>query len=166
MSTTKATVAGMAPTGAKTRPSRRRRTLAVLGAAAATLTVWAVAGPLAGVDLRVHVGSGMQQIDPATVVAVSILTGLAGWALLAAVEHFTPRPRAIWTATALAVLALSLAGPLSNGATTAAKVALTGMHLAAAAVLIPVLTHSRVRARTTAPSAERSPGWRSSSHSA
>ena len=158
MSTTKATVAGMAPIDAKTRPSRRRRALAVLATAAATLTVWAVAGPLAGVDLRVHVGSGTQHVGPATVVAVSILTGLAGWALLAALEHFTPRARAVWAATALAVLALSLAGPLGSGVTMAAKVALTGMHLAAAAVLIPALTGTWVRARTTFPPAERSTG--------
>ncbi len=158
MSTTNATAAGMAPADGRTRPSRRRRALAVLGAAAATLTVWAVAGPLADVDLRVHVGSGTQHIGPATVAAVSILTGLAGWALLAALEHFTPRARAVWTATALAVLALSLAGPLSSDATTAAKVALTGMHLAAAAVLIPTLAGSRVPARTASPQAERNPG--------
>ena len=155
MSTTKATAAGTAPTDAKTRPTRRRRALAVLGAAAATLTVWAIAGPLAGVDLRVHVGSGTQHVGPATVVAVSILAGLAGWALLAAMEHFTLRARAVWTATALTVLALSLAGPLTSGATTAAKMALTGMHLAAAAVLVPALTGSRVRARTTSPPALR-----------
>lgn len=155
MSTTKATAAGTAPTGAKTRPTRRRRALAVLGAAAATLTVWAIARPLAGVDLRVHVGSGTQHVGPATVVAVSVLTGLAAWALLAALEHFSPRAPTIWTAIALAALALSLAGPLTSGATTAAKMALTGMHLAAAAVLVPALTGSRVRARTTSPPALR-----------
>ena len=110
MSTTKATAAGTAPTDAKTRPTRRRRALAVLGAAAATLTVWAIAGPLAGVDLRVHVDSGTQHVGPATVVAVSVLTGLAAWALLAALEHFSPRAPTIWTAIALAALALSLAG--------------------------------------------------------
>jgi hypothetical protein len=155
MSTTKATAAGTAPIDAKTRPTRRRRALAVLGAAAATLTAWAVAGPLAGVDLRVHVGSGTQHVGPATVVAVSVLVGLAAWALLAALEHFSPRAPTIWTAIALAALALSLAGPLTSGATTAAKMALTGMHLAAAAVLVPALTGSRVRARTTSPSASR-----------
>lgn len=155
MSTTKATAAGTAPTDAKTRPTRRRRALAVLGAAAATLTVWAIAGPLAGVDLRVHVGSGTQHVGPATVVAVSVLTGLAAWALLAALEHFSPRAPTIWTAIALAALALSLVGPLTSGATTAAKMALTGMHLAAAAVLVPALTGSRVRARTTSPPALR-----------
>ena len=155
MSTTKATAAGTAPTDAKTRPTRRRRALAVLGAAAATLTVWAVAGPLAGVDLQVHAGSGTQHVGPATVVAVSVLAGLAAWALLAALEHFSPRAPTIWTAIALAALALSLAGPLTSGATTAAKMALTGMHLAAAAVLVPALTGSRMRARTTSPPASR-----------
>ena len=86
---------------------------------------------------------------------MSVLTGLAAWALLAALEHFSPRAPTIWTAIALAALALSLAGPLTSGATTAAKMALTGMHLAAAAVLVPALTGSRVRARTTSPSALR-----------
>ena len=165
MSTIKATAAGTAPAAARTRPSRRRRALAVLGAAAATLTVWAVAGPLAGVDLGVHVGSGTQHIGPATVVAVSILAGLAGWALLAVLEHFTPRARAIWTTAAVTVLALSLAGPLSGGATTAAKVALTGMHLAAAGVLIPMLASSSVPAGRYPRRRSRTPGWRSSSHS-
>ena len=144
MSTTKTTVVAAASdgtVGAPARPGRRTRALAVLGAAGATLTVWAVAGPLAGVDLRVRLGSAtVQHVGPATVVIVSILAGLAAWGLLAALEHFTPRARTVWTAIALVTLALSLAGPLSSGVTTATKVALAGMHLAAAAVLVPVLT--------------------------
>jgi hypothetical protein len=143
MSTTKATViaASAGTAGAAARPSRRIRALAVLGAAAATLGVWVVAGPLVGVDLNVRLGSAsVQHVGPATVVIVSILAGLAGWGLLAALEHFTPMARTVWTAIALVTLALSLAGPLSGGVTTATKVALAGMHLAAAAVLIPMLT--------------------------
>jgi Family of unknown function (DUF6069) len=46
---------------------------------------------------------------------------------------------------ALVVLALSLAGPLRGGTTTAAKTALACMHMAAAAVLIPMLARSVVR---------------------
>ena len=141
--TTKTTVAAAASAGithAPTRPGQRTRALAVLGAAAATLTVWAVAGPLAGVDLRVHLGSTTQHVGPATVAIVSILAGLTAWGLLAALERLTPRSRTVWTAIALVTLAVSLTGPLSGGVTTATKVALTGMHLAAAAVLVPMLT--------------------------
>ena len=144
MSTTKTTLVAAASdgtVGVPVRPGRRIRALAVLGATAATLTVWAVAGPLAGIDLRVQLGSApVQHVGPATVVIVTILAGLAAWGLLAALEHFTPRARTVWTAIALVTLALSLAGPLSGGVTTATKVALAGMHLAAAAVLIPMLT--------------------------
>ena len=70
---------------------------------------------------------------------MSILAGLAAGGLLAALEHFTSRARTVWTAIALVTLALSLAGPFACGVTTATKVALTGMHLAAAAVLVLML---------------------------
>jgi peptidoglycan/LPS O-acetylase OafA/YrhL len=72
-------------------------------------------------------------------------TTLAGWALLAALERLTPQARGAWTLVALVILALSLAGPLGGGTTTAAKTALACMHLAAAAVLIPILARSVVR---------------------
>ena len=142
MSTTKITVVAAASAGTTGagRPSRCARALAVLAAAVATLTVWAIAGPLAGVDLKVQLGSATQHVGPVTVAIVSIVAGLTAWGLLAALEHFTPRARTVWTVIALVTLALSLAGPLSDGATTAAKVALTGMHLAAAAVLVLMLT--------------------------
>jgi hypothetical protein len=140
MSTTKATVVAAASAGTTSaaRPSRCARALAVLAAAAATVTVWAIAGPLAGVDLSVQLGSATQHVGPATVAIVSIAAGLAAWGLLAALEHFTPRARAVWT-IALVTLALSLAGPLIDGATPATKVALTGMHLAAAVILVFML---------------------------
>ena len=140
MSTTKATVVAAASAGTTSaaRPSRCARALAVLAAAAATVTVWAIAGPLAGVDLSVQLGSATQHVGPATVAIVSIAAGLAAWGLLATLEHFTPRARAVWT-IALVTLALSLAGPLIDGATPATKVALTGMHLAAAVILVFML---------------------------
>ena len=143
MHTNKTTVQAASPrtAGAPRRRSRRNRALAVLGAAAATLAVWAVAVPLAGVDLRVHLGAGsIVHVSPVTVAIVSILAGLAAWGLLAALERFTARAQAVWTAIALVTLVLSVAGPLTGGVTPAAKAALAAMHLAAAAVLIPVLT--------------------------
>ena len=123
----------------RTGRDRRARLLAVVGAAAASLAVWAIAGPLAGVQLRVHLGPRTEPVGPAAVIIASILAGLAAWALLALLERFTPRARAAWTGTALAALALSLAGPLSSGTTTGGKLALAGMHVAAAAVLLAAL---------------------------
>jgi hypothetical protein len=141
MSTTRTAVPAKAPARPRGIPARRRRTrvLAVLGAAAASLAVWAIAGPLADVELRVHVGSGVQHVGPATVIAASVLAGLGAWTLLAVLERFTPRARAVWTPNTLIALALSLAGPLSSGATTAAKLALAGMQVATAAVLVAAL---------------------------
>jgi hypothetical protein len=106
--------------------------------------VWVIAGPLASVDLRVHVGTRAEHVGPAAVIIASTLAGLAAWALLALLERFTPRARAAWTASALVALALSLAGPLSSGATTTAGLALAGMHVATAAVLVAALP-GRVR---------------------
>jgi hypothetical protein len=116
----------------------------VIGAAAAALAVWTVAVPLAGVDLTVRTdgGGGIRKVGSGDVVLVSLLAGLAGWGLLALLERFTAHPRRTWTATALVVLALSLLGPLGAGVGTAATVTLAGMHVAAAAVLIPLLARS------------------------
>ena len=101
--------------GAGARGNRLNRALAVLGSVAATLAVWAVAVPLAGVGLVVRVGSGSatQEIGPAMVAIVSVLVGLAGWGLLAVLEHFTTRPRGIWIAIAVIVLLLSRPGRLA-----------------------------------------------------
>jgi Family of unknown function (DUF6069) len=77
---------------------------------------------------------------PAMVAGGSLVAALAGWALLALLERFTARARTIWTAIALLVALLSLAGPLSILATTEANVlALALMHVVVAAVLIPIL---------------------------
>jgi hypothetical protein len=117
---------------------RRARGYAVLAATGAGLLGWAVAGPAAGVHLTVRLGSAAadQHIGPAAVVIACLLAGLAGWALLALLERRTPKAAAIWTAVAVAVLAVSvLAGPL-GGVTTAAKLALAGLHLLVGAMLI------------------------------
>lgn len=147
MSPTRTTAIQAAPARTQGSPARARRAgrtrraraLAVLGAVAASLAVWAIAGPVAGVALRVHVGSRAEQVGPVLVIIASAVAGLAGWAVLAVLERFTPRARTAWTANALVALALSLAGPLSSGATTAAKLALAAMHVATGAVLIAAL---------------------------
>jgi hypothetical protein len=130
---------------------RRARFLAVIGAAAAALAVWAVARPAAGLAVRLGTGPRTVHVGPASVAVASVLAGLAGWGLLALMERHAARARTVWTATCLIVLVVSLAGPLSAGVGGAAKAALACMHLAAAGVLIPVL--ARTSARGPAPAA-------------
>jgi hypothetical protein len=118
-----------------TRP-RRARAPAVIAATLAALAVWLITDPLLGIDLTGTTRPGSQQLQPIT----PALVAGAGWALLALLERFTARARTIWTAIALLAALLSLAGPLSTLASTEANVlALALMHLAVAAVLIPIL---------------------------
>jgi uncharacterized protein DUF6069 len=115
---------------------RAERALTVLAAALAGAVVWSLASPLAGVTLAARSGPGgaVQQVGLTSVVLASLLAGLAGWALLAVLERFTRRVRAVWTSSALAVLAVSLGGPLS-ATSAAATAALFCLHIAVGAVL-------------------------------
>lgn len=125
---------------------RRDRALAVAATVAATLAVWAVAGPLAGVRLAVRAGGDVRPVGPASVVITSLVVGLVAWALLEVLERVSRRARGVWIAIAVVVLVLSLAGPL-GGVTTAATVSLACLHVAAAAVLIPLLARTGGRVR-------------------
>jgi hypothetical protein len=137
-----------------TRP-RRARALAVIAATLAALAVWLITDPLLGIDLTGTTRPGSQQLQPITpalVAGASLAVALAGWALLALLERFTARARTIWTAIALLAALLSLAGPLSTLASTEANVlALALMHLAVAAVLIPMLAGTSPASARPAP---------------
>ena len=126
------------------------RAAAVVGAAAAAFLVWLVAGPLADVDLTVERGGA---VGPGAVVGIALGAGLVGWALLAVLERVTARAAVVWRALAVAVLVVSLVGPL--GATgTAATVTLMLMHLVVGTVLIVAMgrtTRSRTDTRTVVP---------------
>jgi hypothetical protein len=118
------------------------RPLAVLSALAATITVWLIAA-LAGVDLEVRSGPGdVQQVGLASVALATLIAGLLACGLLSAVQRVAGRPRMAFTAIALALLLVTLAGPVLLGHTNAARALLTSMHLAAAGVLIPALARS------------------------
>lgn len=125
---------------------RNIRPLSVAGAVVATLAVWLVAVPLAGVDLTARTGSGTTTVGPVPIVLATVLAGLAGWGLLAVLERRSSRPAAVWTTVAVAVLALSMLGPL-GGVTLGAKLTLAALHLAAGAVLILGLRHTTRPAR-------------------
>jgi Family of unknown function (DUF6069) len=127
-----------------TTQPRRARALAVVAAALAALAVWLVTDPLLGIDLVGTTRPGSEElmsITPALIAGTSLVVALAGWALLALLERFTARARTIWTTIAVVLTLLSLAGPLSVLASTSAAnaLALALMHLAVAAVVIPML---------------------------
>ncbi|MDA0563032.1 DUF6069 family protein [Streptomonospora sp. S1-112] len=126
----------------------RDRALAVAGAVAAVLVLWVVGVPLLGLDLVVEQpGQAPLQITVVAVVVMSLVPALLGWALLAVLERFTRHARTVWTAAALVVLAVSFLPFLNATAGTGTLVVLALMHVAVAAVLIPVLW------RTSAPRA-------------
>jgi hypothetical protein len=129
------------------RQRRRARALTVVAAAAGTYTVWAIAHPLAGVDLVVDTGSGATTVTPIAVVLVTILVGLAAWGLLALVERLSRRPAAVWSAIAGAVLLISLVGPIGSAVGAGATAALVAMHLVTGAVLIPLMARSSIQCR-------------------
>lgn len=121
-----------------TEPASRTaaaRGVVVLTAVAAAVAVWVVTTQLLGVRLRVGTGTHAQSVGVAPVAGVTLLAALAGWALLALLEHRTAKARGTWTAVAVGVLLLSIAGPLS-ASTGAAKASLAAHHAAVAAVVI------------------------------
>ncbi len=118
----------------------RTRILGVVGAVAAAVAVWAIAVPLLGVQLLVKFGaSAPQSVGVGLVLGASLLGSLAGWGLLALLERRTAQARAIWTAIAVLAVLVSFSLPLFAGVSTSTKVTLAVMHVAVAAVLIPVM---------------------------
>ncbi|MDQ6851282.1 MAG: DUF6069 family protein, partial [Actinomycetota bacterium] len=75
-----------------------------------------------------------------------------GWTVVALLERRARRPRRVWMITGLIVLVLSLSGPLSgHGVTAGERLALICMHLAVAAVLVPVYAHNLAAVRRSRP---------------
>jgi len=124
----------------------RARVLAAAGAAAAALAVWAVAVPLLGTHLLVRFGGGApQSVGVDYVVGAGVIGSLLGWGLLALLERYTPRARALWTGAAIVALLVSLLLPLTFGTTVPTRLALALMHVAVASVLIPTLRRTSRR---------------------
>ena len=121
---------------------RVQRALALLGTVAATATCWTLNVPLGGAELTVRTNGTTSTVGLGAVLVTALLAGLAGWALLAVLERFdrfVRRPGRAWTAIAVTVLVLSLAGPLGSGVGASTKIALVGLHLTVGMVLVPNL---------------------------
>lgn len=122
------------------RPMPRRGLVAAL-AVAVPVMMW-LAAQVMGVELRSPAfgAEPVRAIGAGQVLLVSAAAVLAGWALLAGLERVTRHGRLIWRITAVAVLALSLGGPLSGtGISAATRVTLVLMHVSLAVVLVPLL---------------------------
>ncbi|MDA0563632.1 DUF6069 family protein [Streptomonospora sp. S1-112] len=144
--TTPTTRPGVVAIAATAGRRRVRRALAVGGAVAASLGVWAAAVAV-GVEVEALQGNTVQPVGPVPVAVASLAAGLAGWALLAVLERTMKRrnPYRLWTATAAAVLLLSLVGPLTSGTAPATTWTLVLLHTTPAAILIPLLPRAACR---------------------
>ncbi|UAC01704.1 hypothetical protein Dvina_16375 [Dactylosporangium vinaceum] len=94
-------------------------------------------------------------VNVVVVVLLALVSALLGWLLLAVLERLTRHARTIWAAVALAVLVLSFALLLDPGTPLSTRIPLGLMHVAVAAVLVPVL-YATSGARSKASS-----NWRS-----
>ena len=126
---------------------RRARALCAAGGALAAALAWIVEVPLLGIHLTVRFGAGhIQTIAVGQIIGVTLAASLLGWLLLAMLERRTPHARSLWTTTALAALAASLALPLAAATTTSATAGLIVLHLTVGAAVIPAMAHT-ARAR-------------------
>ena len=141
-------VAGSASAG--TSRTRRLRGLAVTGsiatlAAMVATTLAAALAQAVGVDFEVPEGG--ETIPLSGIAVVTGFFSLVGSVIAVALLRWSVRPaeRFVWTTVTLTVI--SLVPPLLSGASTATTAALIGLHLVAAAVMIPTLARS-LRGRT------------------
>lgn len=132
----------------------RLRLLGVAGTVLLTEGLWLLATAVAGIHLQAPAANGNPQqfdIGPLLVAVASIVASLVGWGLIAVLERLTTHARGAWLILALVALAGSLVMPLSGtGVSVANRAVLVLMHLAVAAVLLPVLYRTSVPRTTDA----------------
>ncbi|HET7069937.1 MAG TPA: DUF6069 family protein [Nocardioides sp.] len=114
----------------------------VLVATVVAALVWAGARA-AGIDLKVRSGSGSREVTLAAVILTPLLVGFAAVRLLRLLERRTARGLRIWTIVAIAVWAVSFAGPLSATAPSGGLV-LAALHLMVGVVVVVGLRLRRV----------------------
>lgn len=145
MTSTNDTAVATHPAPHRTGRPRRFRRLVVTGllatlAAVAATTLAAGLAKAVGVDFAV--GETQETIPLAGFAVVTGFFSVVGTVLAGALLRWSKRPaeRFVWTTVSLTVL--SLVPPLVSGADPATIAALIGLHLVAAAVVIPTLSRS------------------------
>ena len=138
------TAATSSPGTTRSAAAQRRiaRGTAVVGAMALNAVLWGIAS-LLGADFVLTDSTGTGVVNLPVAVIFTAIFGLLGWGTLALLERFTGRAVAIWTGLAVAVALLSIVPIFLEGASTATRVALTVLHLAVAAVLVPAFRRTR-----------------------
>ncbi|MEV5568738.1 DUF6069 family protein [Spirillospora sp. NPDC052269] len=116
--------------------SLKQPLLTITAATASALAIWAVAVPLAGVDLTVRMGDGTTTVGPLLIILTSVLAGLSGWILLAILRRRTPRAHRVWPFVAPGVLIASLTGPSNNAVGTSSTLVLILLHVTVGIVII------------------------------
>jgi hypothetical protein len=102
--------------------------------AAAATTAGAAAARAAGVPLAAH-----GAIPLAGFAQLTFIAAVIGGVLLAVLIRRSSAPRQRFIRITAGLTALSCAAPAAFADTTASKIALVALHLAAAAIIIPVL---------------------------
>jgi hypothetical protein len=125
-------------------PGRRRlgRSVSILAATAAALLAWTLFSVVLDIGLSARRGSELIDVAAGDVAATTVVVGLLGWLLLAALERWTSRARRVWTVVAVLVCLLSLAGPALTATSSGARAALLALHAVVAVVLITLLPRS------------------------
>ena len=116
-----------------TRTLPRITVLAGVTAAAAT-TLVAAGLRAAGVPLAVH-----GQIPLAAFAQLTFIAAVSGGVLLALLNRRSRDPRTRFVRITAGLTALSCVVPLAFADTASSKAALAGLHLVAAAIIVPVL---------------------------
>lgn len=113
---------------------------AIAGAVLSTIALWTLARIL-DIDLVVDPKNGQPagRIALPFAAAMTLVVSLLGWGTRALLDRFTRRAARIWTVLAGVVLVISFLPVLTVGASGGTRAMLALMHLAVAAVLIPVL---------------------------
>jgi hypothetical protein len=127
---------------------RRARSLAVGGATLATSAIYLAAHAM-GTDFALTDPgkSASHALILPEIIVFTLVFSLLGWGALALLERYTRRAKTIWTVLATAVLALSFVPLAIEQATADTKIMLSLIHLAVAAVLVPVLRQGTSRTR-------------------
>ena len=119
--------------------------IATVAAMVAT-TLAAALAQAVGVDFEIPDGGG-ETIPLSGFAVVTGFFSVVGIVIAAALRRWSARPAERFVQTAVTLTAISLVPPLLSEADTATTTALVGLHLVAAAVMIPTLARS-LRTRT------------------
>ncbi|AOS63214.1 DUF6069 family protein [Actinoalloteichus hymeniacidonis] len=116
----------------------RSRSIGAVIAVLACVLIW-LAGAAMGASFAVSFGTtdATMEVTVGAVIGSVLAAAAAGWILLIVLEALTTRARTIWTVVALTAAAASMLPAFAYEADLATALALTSMHIAAAAVIIP-----------------------------